>query len=59
MDRSLLKAMTTMLVDLGRPVYAEDFEGPFLERTAEFYQVGQVSFALCCSCFFLEACRAL
>ncbi len=28
-----------MLVDLGRGVYVEDFEAPFLERTAEFYQV--------------------
>lgn len=38
-DRSLLKSMTTMLVDLGRSVYVDDFEAPFLERTAEFYQV--------------------
>ncbi len=42
-DRSLLKSMTTMLVDLGRSVYAEDFDAPFLERTAEFYQVRPVA----------------
>ena len=39
-DRSLIKSMTTMLVDLGRSVYVDDFENPFLARTAEFYQVG-------------------
>jgi hypothetical protein len=27
-----------MLVDLGKEVYARDFERPFLERSAEFYQ---------------------
>lgn len=31
--------MTTMLLDLGRSVYTDDFEMPFLERTAEFYGV--------------------
>jgi cullin 3 len=38
-DRPLMKAMTTMLVDLGAAVYEEDFEQPFLAATTEFYQV--------------------
>lgn len=28
-----------MLVDLGLPVYVEEFERPFLESTTEFYRV--------------------
>lgn len=39
-----------MLMMLGidsRSVYEEDFERPFLEQSAEFYQVG-------CFCFYFE-----
>lgn len=36
-DKSLLRSMTQMLVDLGHAVYVEELERPFLERTAEFY----------------------
>ena len=27
-----------MLMDLGKDVYAEDFEAPFLARSAEYYR---------------------
>lgn len=37
-DRSLFKGVTQMLVDLGREVYVNDFELPFLEASALFYQ---------------------
>lgn len=37
-DKSLLRSMAQMLVDLGHAVYCEELEQPFLERTAEFYQ---------------------
>lgn len=37
-NRAQLRTVIAMLVDLGKEVYARDFERPFLERTAEFYQ---------------------
>ena len=37
-ERSLLKTVTSMLVELGRDVYARDFEAPFLAASATFYQ---------------------
>lgn len=46
-DRSLLKAITQMQVDLGvngRAVYEEDFEKPFLESSANFYRVESQEF---------------
>lgn len=41
-NRSLIKSITQMLVDIGvnsRNVYEEDFEIPFLEATKDFYYV--------------------
>jgi len=37
-NRQLARMIVSMLVDLGKDVYQRDFERPFLERTAEFYQ---------------------
>jgi len=37
-DRSLLKTVTSMQVELGRDVYARDFEAQFLQSTGVFYQ---------------------
>jgi cullin 3 len=36
-DRPLVRAATQMLVDLGHGVYAEDWERPLLQQTADFY----------------------
>ncbi len=49
-DRTLMKAMTTMLIDLGVPVYEEDFEGPFLAATTEFYQAEAQANIASCDC---------
>lgn len=41
--RSAVKNACQMLMSLGvdnRSVYAEDFEIPFLQQSAEFYRVG-------------------
>jgi cullin 3 len=38
MDRTLIRSVTSMLADLGQAVYSQDFEEPFLDRTAEFYK---------------------
>ena len=37
-ERSLVKTVTSMLVELGRDVYAKDFEAAFLQSSATFYQ---------------------
>lgn len=37
-ERSLIKSVTQMLVDLGHAVYVEDFEKHFLLSAAEFYK---------------------
>jgi cullin 3 len=37
-ERSLVKTATSMLVELGRDVYAHDFEAPFLHASTTFYQ---------------------
>ena len=37
-ERSLVKTVTSMLVELGRDVYAKDFEASFLQSSAVFYQ---------------------
>jgi len=37
-NRRLIKMIVSMLVDLGKDVYAQDFERPFLEATAAFYK---------------------
>ncbi|EFN52532.1 hypothetical protein CHLNCDRAFT_138949 [Chlorella variabilis] len=49
-DKGLVRAMTQMLVDLGHQVYCEDFETPFLERTAEFYAAEAAEFVSSCDC---------
>ncbi|KAI0508203.1 hypothetical protein KFK09_014338 [Dendrobium nobile] len=36
-NRNLMRNMTKMLIDLGSSVYQEDFEKPFLEASASFY----------------------
>ena len=37
-ERSLIKTVTSMFVELGREVYVRDFEAPFLASSATFYQ---------------------
>ena len=52
-NRSLVKNITQMLVDLGvnsREVYEEDFEGPFLAATADFYRLESQEFLASNSC---------
>ncbi|KAL4421065.1 hypothetical protein ABPG77_001360 [Micractinium sp. CCAP 211/92] len=49
-DKGLFRAMSQMLVDLGQPVYCEDFEVPFLERTAEFYRAEAAEYISSCDC---------
>ncbi len=46
-NRSLIKSITQMLVDLGvttRAVYEDDFERHFLETSANFYRVESQEF---------------
>lgn len=50
LDRSLMRASTLMLVDLGLPVYVEEFERPFLESTTEFYRAEAQEFISTCDC---------
>ena len=42
--RSMLKTITSMLVELGRDVYTRDFEQPFLSASSTFYQVESQEF---------------
>ncbi|EFA79173.1 cullin C [Heterostelium album PN500] len=52
-DRILIKNITQMLIDLGvnsKIVYEEDFETPFLAKTASYYQVESQQFISSCSC---------
>lgn len=45
-SRSAVKNACQMLMSLGvenRSIYAEDFEIPFLQQSAEFYRVGIIS----------------
>ncbi|KAK9804506.1 hypothetical protein WJX73_000815 [Symbiochloris irregularis] len=49
-DRSLMRASTLMLVDLGLPVYVEEFERPFLQATKEFYMVEAQEWMTTCDC---------
>ena len=37
--RGLIKTITGMLMELGQDVYCRDFEQPFLQRSADFYNV--------------------
>eukprot|EP00890_Picochlorum_soloecismus_P002261 jgi/Picsp_1/3035/NSC_01257-R1_cullin 3 len=36
-DKTLIRSIVFMLVDLGAPVYIKDFEVPFLEETRNYY----------------------
>ncbi|KAH3761929.1 cullin C [Pelomyxa schiedti] len=52
-DRSVLKNVTQMLIDLGissHSVYEKDFEQPFLEATADFYKVESQEFITSNNC---------
>lgn len=49
-DRIAIKNACQMLYVLGidnRSVYEEDFEGPFLQQSAEFYRVSVLYISLC------------
>jgi cullin 3 len=39
-----------MLTDLGAQVYAEEFEGPFLGATAQFYRAEALQLVADCDC---------
>ncbi|KAG2493302.1 hypothetical protein HYH03_008438 [Edaphochlamys debaryana] len=49
-ERGLIKSVTQMLVDLGHPVYVEDFEKPFLAAAAEFYKKEAADFISSSDC---------
>mmetsp|Transcript_9527 Transcript_9527/g.18629 ORF Transcript_9527/g.18629 Transcript_9527/m.18629 type:complete len:744 (+) Transcript_9527:126-2357(+) len=38
-DRNLIRCTTQMLLDMGKVVYAEDFERPFVESSQHYYMV--------------------
>eukprot|EP00897_Mesotaenium_endlicherianum_P006218 jgi/Mesen1/5624/ME000282S04776 len=43
-NRSLMRSVTKMYVDLGPNVYQEDFEKPFLDAAADFYRIESQQF---------------
>ncbi|KAK9675872.1 hypothetical protein RND81_11G037400 [Saponaria officinalis] len=49
-NRGLMRNIIKMFMDLGTSVYQEDFEKPFLEVSANFYQVESQQFIECCDC---------
>ncbi|GBF91645.1 hypothetical protein Rsub_03949 [Raphidocelis subcapitata] len=49
-ERSLIRATTQMLVDLGPSVYEADFERPFLAAAADFYAKEAQAFIASCDC---------
>ncbi|KVI09114.1 cullin-3A-like isoform X1 [Cynara cardunculus var. scolymus] len=49
-NRGLMRNIVKMLMDLGPSVYQEDFEKPFLEVSANFYQGESQQFIECCDC---------
>jgi len=49
-NRGLMRNVIKMLMDLGSSVYQEDFEKPFLEVSANFYQAESQQFIECCDC---------
>ena len=49
-DRSLMRNVTKMFVDLGPVVYQEDFEKPFLEAATEFYRIESQQFLESSNC---------
>ncbi|KAL6767991.1 CUL3 [Auxenochlorella protothecoides x Auxenochlorella symbiontica] len=60
-DASLLKAITSMYMDLGPVVYRDDFETPFLEQTSLFYAAEAASLlqAADCPAYLAAAARRL
>ncbi|CAH9084543.1 unnamed protein product [Cuscuta europaea] len=49
-NRSLMRNITKMLTDLGISVYEDNFEIPFLEVSADFYQAESQGFIESCDC---------
>jgi len=49
-DRDLIRGMTHMLHEIGKDVYAEDFEGPYVEASRQFYAVESEGFLQANSC---------
>lgn len=49
-ERSLVRAATQMLVDLGPSVYEADFEAPFLAAASDFYRKEAQALVASCDC---------
>ncbi|XP_031115961.1 cullin-3A-like [Ipomoea triloba] len=49
-NRSLVRNITKMLMDLGCSVYEQNFEKPFLDVSADFYRVESQQFIESCDC---------
>nr|GMD56964.1 cullin-3A-like isoform X1 [Ipomoea batatas]GMD58807.1 cullin-3A-like isoform X1 [Ipomoea batatas] len=49
-NRSLMRNITKMLMDLGCSVYEQNFEKPFLDVSADFYRVESQQFIESCDC---------
>ena len=48
-DRDLVRSVTQMLMDMGKTVFAEDFERPFLDSSQEYYTMWTESRISACS----------
>ncbi|KAJ0818018.1 putative cullin protein, neddylation [Helianthus annuus] len=49
-NRSLMRNVVKMLMDLGPSVYQQDFEKPFLDVSGNFYRGESQQFIECCDC---------
>ncbi|EPS73946.1 hypothetical protein M569_00804, partial [Genlisea aurea] len=49
-NRSLIRSIVKMMKDLGSSVYADHFERPFLEFSADFYRAESQKFIECSDC---------
>ncbi|MFS7956027.1 putative cullin protein, neddylation [Helianthus anomalus] len=49
-NRSLMRNIVKMLMDLGPSVYQQDFEKPFLDVSGNFYRSESQQFIECCDC---------
>ncbi|KAJ0558125.1 putative cullin protein, neddylation [Helianthus annuus] len=49
-NRSLMRNIVKMLMDLGPSVYQQDFEKPFLDVSGNFYRGESQQFIECCDC---------
>lgn len=49
-SRGLMRNITKMFVDLGLPVYQEEFEAPFLKAASEFYCIEAQQYLTTCDC---------